>query len=473
MKPFLFTILLSSLLISSIKSQSWTTQRIDPAGGDFPTISYSPSGDLRVFYNKPGAAPKMYLRKRNNGQTNWGNEIYVFGNHRVTGLYYDVNSDIYLATSGYNSIAINKSTDGGNTWTFEKTYSASDGTEACYLPLFFSKDSDSIRLVYGFMHYNAVVGSYPLVYTAKKKQGSWDVNPTEILDGTTSGRKIAGLYENGNKVCIPNERGVFYSSNNGLTYSLLSYSDPIPDQLKASDACKVNNRIYLVHEYTYGMMGSDQNISFTYSDDDGATWLNPQKLIIQDGVSRYYPKFAVSGSNIVVAWLTDADATGMQGYKKIKYIISNDNGQNWGTEQTLASFGANEKILDDKNVMMDMEEKNGVVSLAYTVKNSLEDSSHVYLSEIDFGVAGNTPSLISTDFNISPNPVKNVLHVDLNNFRQGTEIEIMDLNGKQWISKTIYTSSESEFDVSSLPQGIYFIRISGNASSEVKKFLKE
>ena len=471
MKIRIITSLLILFYFNSAVSQTWTSEKIDVAGGDYPSLSYSTNGDLRIFYVKTGATEKMYLKKRISGQNTFGSEIYVFNSKRTAGPHYAANGDIDLiSVSGSNSVNILNSTDNGNTWTFEKSYGASGSTDPCYLPLYMTDDADSIRLVFGYMTYSAVFGSYPSVYTAKKKQGVWDASATEIIDSGIEGGMIAGVYENGNEVCIPNDKNTFYSSDNGNTYTALANADPIPDQLKASDMCIVNNRIYLLHNYSYGPIGNDQNITFTYSDDNGATWMNPQKSILKNGDIHFYTRFAVSGNNIVVAWLTDQNATGNLGYKKIWYMTSNDNGQSWGSMQTLASLGANEKILDNNNVMLDMAAYNGKISLTYAVKDSLTDSSHVYLREIDLSPVTGINKISNTAFSISPNPANEILTVKLN--CSGKEGEIINYLGSV-VERIVIRPGENNIDISRLAPGVYILEIENDGLIYREKFVKE
>jgi hypothetical protein len=229
-----------------------------------------------------------------------------------------------------------------------------------------------------------------------------------------------------------------------------------------------NGRIYILHSYSYGPAGSDQNITFTYSDDNGATWINPQKSILKDGNYHFYPHFAMTGSNMVVAWLADQDATGNLGYKTILYMMSNDSGQTWGSVQTLDSLGAS-----GNNVTLDMEEFNGKISLTYSVKNAADDSIHVYLKEIDFGTVTGTNKNINTAFSISPNPANENLMIRLNSTNySGKEIEIINYSGSV-VKKDVIKDGENYIDISHLTTGIYVLEVEDNGVMYREKFVKE
>jgi hypothetical protein len=58
------------------------------------------------------------------------------------------------------------------------------------------------------------------------------------------------------------------SHNNGASFEVLGRTDPLPDQLMAADmAVGSSNRLYLLHSYSYGLAGQNQQVTFTYSDD--------------------------------------------------------------------------------------------------------------------------------------------------------------------------------------------------------------
>ena len=70
---------------------------------------------------------------------------------------------------------------------------------------------------------------------------------------------------------------------------------------------------------------------------------------------------------------------------------------------------------------------------------------------------------------IYPNPAKNSINVEVKN---AVSIEIADVLGKIVLSKN--TSTDNQIDVSSLEQGVYFVKII-NLKNEtfVEKFMKE
>ena len=68
---------------------------------------------------------------------------------------------------------------------------------------------------------------------------------------------------------------------------------------------------------------------------------------------------------------------------------------------------------------------------------------------------------------IYPNPVKDLLNISLTDIQN---VEIYDLMGKMMLSKAF---PDSKIDVSSLPQGVYFVRIITDNNYYTEKFIKQ
>jgi phosphatidylserine/phosphatidylglycerophosphate/cardiolipin synthase-like enzyme len=83
----------------------------------------------------------------------------------------------------------------------------------------------------------------------------------------------------------------------------------------------------------------------------------------------------------------------------------------------------------------------------------------------------NENSLSDNLINIYPNPASDKITVK-NNSDELQEVSIYSINGQLMIQKEI-NSPEMNIDISSLSQGIYVIRISGNSNSFVTKMIKE
>ncbi|MFK7906350.1 MAG: T9SS type A sorting domain-containing protein, partial [Chitinophagales bacterium] len=78
----------------------------------------------------------------------------------------------------------------------------------------------------------------------------------------------------------------------------------------------------------------------------------------------------------------------------------------------------------------------------------------------------------SIQFELIPNPAKEVLNIHLNNFSSAEEltIHIYDLQGKLWkTTKTVSSKNLIEINTSKIPQGIYICQVSGPRFNSVQK----
>lgn len=72
--------------------------------------------------------------------------------------------------------------------------------------------------------------------------------------------------------------------------------------------------------------------------------------------------------------------------------------------------------------------------------------------------------------NIYPNPVKDFINIHLGNF-ENSSIEIINITGQVTYRKEL-NEKISQIDVSDYPEGVYFIRITGEDFTTTKKIVK-
>ena len=78
------------------------------------------------------------------------------------------------------------------------------------------------------------------------------------------------------------------------------------------------------------------------------------------------------------------------------------------------------------------------------------------------------------DISIYPNPCSNILHIDFENQSNLSSIQITDIIGRVILTNRCQlTTNYYSIDVSTLAQGMYFMRINSPTRTEVKKFIKE
>lgn len=86
-------------------------------------------------------------------------------------------------------------------------------------------------------------------------------------------------------------------------------------------------------------------------------------------------------------------------------------------------------------------------------------------TDVSFGT--NNFDNINT-FTISPNPIKNYLHIQSNDFTTVTAVKIYDLQGK-----LIQETTATTIPVSNLAKGLYIVKVKTDNREISKKFIKE
>lgn len=126
----------------------------------------------------------------------------------------------------------------------------------------------------------------------------------------------------------------------------------------------------------------------------------------------------------------------------------------------LSLYYASDSLVFDHNGISDVV----IDSAANMIRSKVAHFSNLVIaegSEIS-GVSSPVAQLI----NVFPNPVENVINVRLDNFAVGVKtVKLYNLMGQNFINRQIYTT-QSQFDISDLPSGIYLVKIT-NESDEL------
>jgi hypothetical protein len=80
-----------------------------------------------------------------------------------------------------------------------------------------------------------------------------------------------------------------------------------------------------------------------------------------------------------------------------------------------------------------------------------------------------TPIINEDPVNLYPNPVQNVIHINLSG--KTGDLKVFDIMGKCLLQKQI-AENESSVDVSCLGDGIYFVRVIHNKQIITRKIVK-
>ena len=79
---------------------------------------------------------------------------------------------------------------------------------------------------------------------------------------------------------------------------------------------------------------------------------------------------------------------------------------------------------------------------------------------------------ISSSLKIYPNPFSNEISIETSANSSDSELTILNLNGQELIKRKI-TGSPTQINLSTLPGGVYFVKIVGELGLQVRKIIKQ
>jgi len=79
--------------------------------------------------------------------------------------------------------------------------------------------------------------------------------------------------------------------------------------------------------------------------------------------------------------------------------------------------------------------------------------------------------LQSSQITVYPNPATGEITIETSASLTQTQLSIMNVNGQQLIT-LIVTGPKTQIDISRLPGGVYFVRITNDKMLEFEKFIK-
>jgi hypothetical protein len=114
----------------------------------------------------------------------------------------------------------------------------------------------------------------------------------------------------------------------------------------------------------------------------------------------------------------------------------------------------------------------GNYSFKVTVSDGIETASDVIKVTVDQGVGVNFEK--KENFTVYPNPVNDILKVELNSYDENYQVNFYSLDGKILLTEKIDAGEhEKKFDLGKLSEGVYFIQIGNAKVSERQMIIKQ
>ncbi|MEZ5197728.1 MAG: T9SS type A sorting domain-containing protein [Bacteroidales bacterium] len=116
----------------------------------------------------------------------------------------------------------------------------------------------------------------------------------------------------------------------------------------------------------------------------------------------------------------------------------------------------------------------GLISFTISEQNSFNNfnASNGFQSNCYSILTDTEQQIENPDFLLYPDPAKNRLTISSSAIKSNAELSIFNLNGKKVFEKQI-RNKETQIDISSLPRGVYFVRLQNQNTVEVMKMVKE
>ncbi len=203
--------------------------------------------------------------------------------------------------------------------------------------------------------------------------------------------------------------------------------------------------------YTSLFRKSPLNISYDYtlSPSDASTIRNAVKTVVFDSLAHWYNVDEIPAASF------NANHNGLQ----VTFTSTSVNAHhfNW-------SFGDGASSTDENPVYTFAAAGSYTVTLT-TEYCGLYDTTTQTIAVAPVGI-----ETMNSDVSFFPNPVRNILTITTENEISG--VTISDASGRIVLAKSLIGSQKTEIDLSSIEDGIYFVRVETPAGIALQKIVK-
>ena len=276
----------------------------------------------------------------------------------------DINELTLFSSNAYD-MEVKRSTDDGSSWgstTFvTPNTTASNGDYEVYYPHAAHDGDGNIVVVWQTEYIPEFGGEYDVAYSVSNDNGrTWSdlslLNPADTVDSESDESPKVATDGEGNWVAV-------WVSDEDIESS-----------------------------------GTDSDIVFVHSTNNGTTWSSPKTVnsfAASDSAQDWSPNIYMTDSRWVVVWMSSQDLDGgAQTDRDIVVSYSTDLGVTWSTPEYVNSDAAIDTETDYFPIL-DMNE-NGFGVVAWSGKNSTDDDLDIYQATTsDFGETWSTKTIVN------------------------------------------------------------------------------
>lgn len=457
-------LLITALVAVNIALGQWEPDvrlTFDPGASWMPISSCKPivtNGDSvhLVWQDFRDNNAEIYYKRSTDGGTTWGADTRLsnaLGNSydpsmALSGSFVHVVWSDYRDGSDIVEIYYKRSEDGGSTWgedtrlTYDDSYAES--------PSIAIEDS-VIHLVW--YDYRNATGT-EIYYKRSTDEGlTWGPDSRLTTNPSYSGFPSIAVSDQAVHVVWEDYRDgngeVYYkrSDNGGLNWGA--------DTQLTNEPADSWDPVVAVHDSVVHIVWMDMRDGGAYevyykrSTDGGITW-GPDTRLTNAVASSEYPTIVVSGAMVHVVWGDKRDMN-----YEIYYKRSENAGLTWKEDTRLTNaFGESNfpfvAVSDSAAHVIWRENRDGNTEIYYKRNPT---------GNVPVGIGTDLISVAWQQFTIYPNPASSTVHIHIQNYRtKRSFLTIRNILGETLITRTI-RKEEAIVDVSTLPNGVYFVGI--------------
>jgi hypothetical protein len=109
---------------------------------------------------------------------------------------------------------------------------------------------------------------------------------------------------------------------------------------------------------------------------------------------------------------------------------------------------------------------------SYTLTNAgAGTTSDMFLAKLG-NSAGINESRNSSNISVFPNPATDIITIEITGIFKASYLSIMNIEGQQVITRQI-KEPQTQLDISNLPSGVYFVKLTNDKTVKVGKMIKQ